>query len=414
VDFGPEPEGRAMNEIHIQEMRGPIVAEMDVEIVERKGLGHPDSICDAVMERVSQALSRAYLERFGVILHHNCDKGLLAAGQVERRFGGGRVVKPMLLILGDRAAAGVGEERLDVAGIALETAMGWFRENLPRIDPRQHLRYQVELRPGSEELAGLFLKGGAVLGANDTSVAVGYAPLSETEKLVMETERYLNSPEFKGRFPEAGEDVKVMGVRTRRRLALTVAMPLVDRFIKDEAEYFERKEAARETLVAHLHSRPGRLLDVMVDYNCLDRRGAGIAGAYLSVLGTSAEDADSGEVGRGNQVNGLIALNRPRGSEAAAGKNPVSHVGKIYSVLSHRLAGRLHSRIPGLREVTVWLCSRIGDPVDRPQIVLVQAFPEQGFSVEEMTRPIRALVNEELSRMPAFCRELAQGLYPVC
>ncbi len=111
-----------MSAIHIQQMTGPTVAEADVEIVERKGLGHPDSICDAVMELVSVALSQADLERFGAVLHHNCDKGLLVAGQVERRFGGGVVLEPMRLVFGDRATMAVGNERLDVAGIAVETA----------------------------------------------------------------------------------------------------------------------------------------------------------------------------------------------------------------------------------------------------------------------------------------------------
>jgi S-adenosylmethionine synthetase len=162
-----------------------------------------------------------------------------------------------------------------------------------------------------------------MLGANDTSAAVGYAPLSETEQLVLEIEHYLNSPAFKARFPETGEDVKVMGVRTGGSLAVTIAMPILDEYAESEWDYFRRKEAVHEALLAHL---------------------------------TSAEDADSGEVGRGNQVNGLIALNRPRGSEAAAGKNPVSHVGKIYNVLTHLLAARIHKAVPGLREVVVWLC----------------------------------------------------------
>lgn len=39
-----------------------------------------------------------------------------------------------------------------------------------------------------------------------------------------------------------------------------------------------------------------------------------MGGMYLTVLGTLAEDADSGEVGLGNQVNGLIPMNRPSGS----------------------------------------------------------------------------------------------------
>lgn len=403
-----------MDDIHIQQVSGPPVGEVEVEIVERKGLGHPDTICDAVMDRVSQGLSRAYLERFGAILHHNCDKGLLVAGQVQHRFGGGRLLEPMRLVVGDRATATVGQEHLDIVEIAVETAKRWFRENLRRVDPERHLCYQVELKPGSEELASLFRGRKGLLGANDTSAAVGYAPLTATERLVLETERYLNSPSFKTRFPETGEDVKVMGVRTGERLALTVAMPLLDEYVESEGEYFRRKKAVHEALLTHLRNQLEALQEVTVSLNTLDRRGAGMAGMYLSVLGTSAENADSGEVGRGNQVNGLIALNRPRGSEAAAGKNPVSHVGKIYSVLTHLLANRVYTQVPGLREVAVWLCSRIGDPIDRPQMVSVQIHPQPGLLLGDAVNSIRRLVGEELARMPVFCEELAQGRYSVC
>jgi S-adenosylmethionine synthetase len=121
----------------------------------------------------------------------------------------------------------------------------------------------------------------------------------------------------------------------------------------------------------------------------------GLVGMYLSVLGTSAEDGDSGEVGRGNQVNGLIALNRPRGSEAAAGKNPVSHVGKIYSVLSHQLANTLHTQIPALQEVVVWLCSRIGAPIDQPQMISVQVHLQAGITLADVITPIHQTVQDE-------------------
>ena len=402
-----------MDNIHIQHMRDPSVGETEVEIVERKGLGHPDTICDAVMESISQALSRAYLERFGTILHHNCDKGLLVAGQVERQLGGGRVVEPMRLIIGDRATTAVGERRLDVREIAIETAKSWFRDHLRQVDPDRHLRFQAELKPGSEELAGLFQGGAEMPGANDTSAAVGYAPLSETERLVLETERYLNSSEFKARSPETGEDVKVMGVRAGMRLDLTVAMPLLDRYVMRDTEYFRRKEAVQQALLAHLYDHLWQLQDVTLHLNTLDRQGAGLAGMYLSVLGTSAEDADSGEVGRGNQVNGLIALNRPRGSEAAAGKNPVSHVGKIYSVLTHLLANKLHTHIPALQEVVVWLCSRIGAPIDQPQMISVQVHLQAGITLADVITPIHQMVQEELSRMPVFCQELAEGRHAV-
>ena len=61
----------------ISAMSGQPMGERRVETVERKGLGHPDSICDAVMESVSVALAKVYLERAGTLLHYNVDKGLL-------------------------------------------------------------------------------------------------------------------------------------------------------------------------------------------------------------------------------------------------------------------------------------------------------------------------------------------------
>jgi hypothetical protein len=59
----------------------------DVELVERKGIGHPDTICDGVAEAFARRLCRFYLDRFGVILHQNVDKALLRAGVAA--FGGG-------------------------------------------------------------------------------------------------------------------------------------------------------------------------------------------------------------------------------------------------------------------------------------------------------------------------------------
>ena len=120
-----------MSEIRIEVETSPTVGDAEVEIVERKGLGHPDSICDALMEQVSVALCRAYREQFGRILHHNCDKALLAAGCVDRHFGGGQVIDPMKLIMGDRATSQFGDQHIDVSAIVIETAKQWFRRHLP-------------------------------------------------------------------------------------------------------------------------------------------------------------------------------------------------------------------------------------------------------------------------------------------
>lgn len=401
-----------MTEILLERLERLPVAEQRVEIVERKGLGHPDSICDAVMEEIARAINREYRKRFGRVLHNNIDKGLLVAGRVRRRLGGGRVLRPMELIIGDRATFRVGTATVPIGEIAVEAARGWFGKFLRHVDPRRHVRYRVVLAQGSEELADIFCRGEGVKEANDTSAAVGYAPLSETEEMVLWVERHLNSSDFKAVFSETGEDVKVMGVRADRELRLTIAMPLLCEGIESEAAYFRKKAEIVEAVREALPLLPG-LDRVTVTLNALDREGRGLGGMYLSLLGTSAEDADSGQVGRGNRVNGVIPLNRPVSGEAAAGKNPVSHIGKIYTLLSHRMAEMVHGRVPGLREVYVWLVGQIGRPIDQPWVA-VQLIPAAGAEFDMIKRQSGLVIEEELARLPEFCVELIEGRYPVC
>ncbi|HET7319631.1 MAG TPA: methionine adenosyltransferase [Nitrospirota bacterium] len=399
--------------IVIEPFKGKSVIDQRVEIVERKGTGHPDYLCDAMMEAISVALSREYLREFGTILHYNIDKGLLAAGRTEKRFGGGKVLKPMELTIGDRATFTAGGKKVPVADIAVDAAKGWLRENMRFLDPEKHLNYRVVLAPGSEELTDIFARPGVVRSANDTSAAVGYYPLSPTEKIVLGLERHLNSRPFKKRHPDTGEDIKVMGLRTGKELDLTVAMPLISPFIGSEREYFERKELLYREMQRFVAGSED-FRSVRVHFNTLDEPGRGLGGAYLSLLGTSAEDADSGQVGRGNRVNGLISVSRPMGTEAAAGKNPVSHVGKIYNVFSHRIAEKLYKEIDGLREVYVYLVSRIGAAIDRPLIAAAQIMPRPGLKIGDVRQRTEEIIEREFSRINRFCRELSEGKYPVC
>lgn len=399
--------------ISIETFRGTAVADHRVEIVERKGTGHPDYMCDCLMEAISVALSQTYLKEFGTVLHHNIDKGLLAAGRAEKRFGGGRIVKPMELTIGDRATFGVGGKKVPVADIAIDAAQQWLKRNMPRIDPVRHMKYRVVLAPGSEELTDIFQRRGKVRAANDTSAAVGYYPLSPAERVVLDLERYLNSRRFKARYPDTGEDIKVMGLREGKALDLTVAMPLIAGYLRSEDDYFARKEIILDEMKRFLAGVEG-FKRITVHCNTLDEQGRGLGGVYLSLLGTSAEDADSGQVGRGNRVNGLISLNRPLGTEAAAGKNPVSHVGKIYNVLAHKIARELYEKIEGIREVYVLLLSRIGTPIDRPQTAAAQILPEKGRTLGDVRKRAEELFRSELAGISRLCSDLSKGKYPVC
>jgi len=397
-----------MRNIVVEDLKQIPLEKQRLEIVERKGLGHPDYICDAVMDNISIRLSKEYLEKSGSILHHNVDKSLLVAGESIPKFGGGIVKQPMLFVFGDRATAQFDDVKLDVNQIAVNVAKEWFRKNMRFVDPEKHVKYQVEFKPGSVGLVDIFKRKGKVLGANDTSAAVGYAPMTRTEKIVLKTEQFLNSKEFKQRFPESGEDIKVMGLRVNNSLTLTVAMAFVDRFVTSEEDYFEKKTKIIEEINRFAKANAD-FENFNVQLNTLDVKGRGLGGTYLTVLGTSADSGDSGQVGRGNRVNGLISLNRPFCSEAAAGKNPVSHVGKIYNVLTYRIAQHVYEEVPEVEEVYIWLLSSIGNPIDKPAVAASQVIMKGGNSLDKVRREISEVLDYELENIDKFCMELAQG-----
>jgi S-adenosylmethionine synthetase len=398
-----------MRNILVNSSKQTPLDKQPVEIVERKGVGHPDSMCDAIMDQVSVELSKAYLKEFGAILHHNTDKSLLVAGDVECKFGGGVVKEPMLLIFGDRATFGANGKEIPVNEIAINTAKKWLKENIRFVDPEKHMKYQIAIRQGSQGLTDIFKRETCMFGANDTSAAVGYAPLTRTETMVLETERYVNSKEFKKRFPVSGEDVKVMGYKNGNILNLTIAMAFVDRFVENVKDYMRKKAEIQADVQAWV-DKQSKFDKVNVYINTLDVEGRGVDGLFLTVLGTCADGADSGQVGRGNKVNGVISLNRPIGTEAAAGKNPVSHVGKIYNALTHQIARKICANVPEVAETCVWLLSQIGMPIDQPAIAAAQVVMNEGSILDKRIQGrINEVIDAELANIEDFCEKLTYG-----
>ena len=92
----------------------------------------------------------------------------------------------------------------------------------------------------------------------------------------------------------------------------------------------------------------------------------------------------------------------------------MTHVGKIYNVLAQVLAEQLHQKIKGLQEVTVWLTSRIGEPVSKPHFITIEVAVREHISFSSVEGPIRREVQRTLRSIHLFCRALARGVYPVC
>jgi S-adenosylmethionine synthetase len=397
--------------IVVRELQQPAVEEGQVELVERKGLGHPDYISDAVAEEASRQLSIYYRERFGTIMHHNLDKVLLVGGQAAPRWGGGDVLQPIYIIVSGRATTEVrtssGVEEVPVGRIILKAVKEWVKRNLRFLDPETHVVVDYKIGKGSADLRGIFESRSASHRANDTSFGAGFAPLTTLERLVMETERTLNSQEFKSRVPASGEDVKVMGLRNGNVIDITVANAIVSRFVRDKDEYMSVKEEIKEK-VLDVASKIAPNYDVRVYVNNGDIPEEEVF--YITVTGTSAEHGDDGATGRGNRVNGLITPMRPMSLEAAAGKNPVNHIGKIYNVVATELAQLIYTKVPNVREVYVRLLGQIGRPIDDPLIADVSLLMERGVSVSSNVKAeIASLVDEYLSKLPQLTERFLIG-----
>ena len=389
--------------IFVEELVHTPIENQTTEIVERKGIGHPDSIADGLAESVSQALCRMYLERFGRILHHNTDEVEVVGGQSAPGFGGGVVLEPAYILLVGRATTVVNGERLPYRTTAVQAAHDYLTKTCTNMNVDADVILDCKIGQGSVDLRGLYDTKKSL--ANDTSFGVSFAPFSETETIVLKTEELINGP-LKKELREVGQDIKVMAVRNNDKIRLTIAAAMVDRFIPDKDHYRSVVEELRERVLDNGVRYTNR--EVFVDINTGDNYDAGIF--YLTVTGCSWENGDDGSVGRGNRNTGLITPYRPMSLEATAGKNPVTHVGKLYNILAYEAAHRIVKDLQGaIKEIWIRIVSQIGKPIDHPQAATAQCILEKGANVSSVEREATAILDEELENIHKLTEKIVAG-----
>ncbi|MEM5878643.1 MAG: methionine adenosyltransferase, partial [Candidatus Aenigmatarchaeota archaeon] len=341
----------------------------DIEIVERKGIGHPDSVIDGICEFSSKEISKFYLKEKGFILHHNLDKGLIVGGVADPVFGGGKIIQPPEIVVSGTAS--IIKNIDDMRKILHDQVIEYLDKNI-RYFEKLNPEIEIKIHPGSNDLVKLYesFSNGQTPLANDTSFGVGFAPLTKLEKTVLEVENTLNM-KFRKKNEFVGEDIKVMGVRDGNNIDITVAMAFVSEFIQNTNDYYEKKAKVKEFLEKNFSN-----VNFMI--NTADS-GDNI---YLTVSGVSWENGDDGQVGRGNRCNGLITPFRFMSLEAASGKNPVSHVGKIYNLFATQLSEKVQKHFD-LKNVEIIMVSKIGKPIDEP-FVGVKYFSDNKISEKEL------------------------------
>jgi S-adenosylmethionine synthetase len=391
--------------IRVEALDQTPIEQQRIELVERKGIGHPDSLMDGIAESVSRALSRAYLEECGAVLHHNTDQGEVVGGETIPAFGGGKVIKPIYVLVVGRATKQFNGIHIPTDAIAVKAARDYLRSTLTNADLDQDIIVDCRLGVGSTDLRDVFKPcQDNKPRANDTSFGVGHAPFSEAETIVLALSDHIDGP-LRKKCPAIGQDVKIMALRDGEIIKITLACAMVGRYCSGIHEYLELKDIMQTELekVARRHTNR----EVMVEVNTADNPDTG--SVFLTVIGTSAEMGDDGSVGRGNRCNGLITPNRPMSMEATSGKNPINHIGKIYNLLSTQVARECVEKVEGIEEIYIRILSQIGNPIDQPLVASAQIIPKPGASFKTVSHEIESILDTAFENVTCITEKVING-----
>jgi S-adenosylmethionine synthetase len=189
---------------------------------------------------------------------------------------------------------------------------------------------------------------------------------------------------------------------------LTIACAVISGHVQDVHQYARVKTHLQE--LAKYEARHVSKLDVSVVVNEADDPDK--EDLYLTVTSTSAESGDDGEVGRDNRASGLLTPYRPMTMEAAAGKNPVTQVGKLYSLLGNRIASTLVTELSTVTAADCVLVSGIGQPVSDPRLVDVGLRIDQGGDISALQADVHDIVTSALNHVSDLRDALLQQMSP--
>lgn len=362
-------------EVYIRERENVDVENQEFELVERKGVGHPDTMCDAIAETASRKYCQYCINVFGKPAHHWFDKVMLIGGQADVNYGKGIMIEPYTIIFAGKVTNCVGDTRIPVEKLLYQSAAEVLSTVLTGFDPRKHMKivnYLVDYQGAGrkndryrpQSICELPELNSQDLVSNDCNLLSAYAPLTVLEAMTLFAERYINGETFKRENPDTGWDVKVFGHRENNKFSLLINMPFLAKDIISLEQYFKRKNEVYNDIKQKIERKFKQEVNLMM--NATDRNGR----PYLTALGSVADTGDVGVVGRGNRINGLITPMRPMSIEAPAGKNPIDHTGKIYSVVVNELAHEIYNsvRVP----VSVHIFTSKERSLSDPDQIIVQ------------------------------------------
>lgn len=312
------------------------ISEQPLEVVERKGVGHPDSLADALANEVSNTYSKYCLDNFGVILHHNVDKLYIGAGHYKNDYGFVQKISPVQVRINGRMSNSFEGKEIPIDYIQKKAVTNYLQKVLPnfseddfliKTNSTQNTKIPFWFTPrGIQDLPE-----SSDTKANDTSFCVSHYPLTPTECIAYELEHYFwtaknNYPIAK--FPEIGQDIKVMVVRVNNSIEATLCVPTISSLTNNYKHYqqiINHHESTLQKFAASIAKKYNLLINVKVNPHQKQ---------YMLGKGSCIECGEEGVVGRGNNINGIISSYRTNTLESWAGKNPVYHTGRVYGYMT--------------------------------------------------------------------------------
>jgi S-adenosylmethionine synthetase len=394
-------------EIAILETAARKIEDVPVEVVERKGKGHPDTLADRFAEKFVTEYVAWSRKAIGEQVNHWVDKCVLIGGESRNEFGASHMISPIRAMVIGKATRQVGDLTIPLADIATTAAHSTLRAGLVGFTAGD---CQVEIctndytgsgRPSSWYRPAAAPGPSPAGRSNDTVVCTAYAPHSATERLVIGVESYLTSGAYRESRPATGTDVKVLAIRRERTVSLVLCVPALPGQVASRADYDAFRDGIVSDVAGFVRNFGGPDLgDVRL--NTRDSADA----VYMAHLGSAIATGDVGAVGRGNRINGVIAPGRPTHLEAPAGKNPIYHGGKVALVLAQCVADQVNALLGA--EVQVSVVAENGQPLSTPTLVAVEL---TSACSERDRRAIDATVRAQLAQVEALTEKLAtEGL----
>lgn len=364
------------------------IDNQEFEVVETKGKGHPDNICDTLAEKISTNYSKYCLEHYGVILRHMIDKLSILGGGSKVQFGGGEMKTPIRILVNGRFTDKYKEEKINYMNIVYKTIMDYFKELFPLLDVDNYLII-VDNTHHNEGPGVVYNEDDTTRNermkffeaiddsdaqrhnnhnrCNDTSTTVSYYPMSKLEKTVLNIEQLLNSNHYKEANPWVGSDIKVMGIRKKNKIEITSCIPLISTYVQNLDDYknklnFLKKDVETEARKLFKNNEIIIYLNTRDNYEDND--------LYLTLIGSAVESGDEGTVGRGNRSRGVIPFCRKFSMEAACGKNPVYHTGKLFTAIGDGISKQIYEKYHV--ENIVYCTSKMGDKIENPWNISVE------------------------------------------